>query len=297
MSIQIAKTTISITPIVEYANVFANESFMQSRDCYVRGLLQSTMKDVCIHHDSVAMLVSHALKPELSIDYDSLRDLFRIIWLTHVDTFAPLEDTPNDDELKYSRAARTHVLAITADREYFPASCDWNPNSFDALMNGSFQRSRGSIHPIHSMNTARSPGDPEWRMLYDIINILSRGYCTLAKLILKSWQAYEASWHKKILISLSKNQISDSEKFKALAAENERLQAQIDEDRLEIQQLKAKLDSVERKFAPELIEYDYDEISSRLDPIRDELKMMQRVFGRAVRLRYMAPVAIAVPLK
>ncbi len=88
-----------------------------------------------------------------------------------------------------------------------------------------------------------------------------------------------------------------NEIVEALRYENDQLRKQQDADHKEIQHLKFKLCEIERKFAPELIEYDYDEIKSRINPIRAELKMMHRVFVRALRLRYNTPVAIAMPVK
>lgn len=49
--------------------------------------------------------------------------------------------------------------------------------------------------------------------------------------------------------------------------------------------LKSKVDALERKHAPELIEYDYELIKSHIDPFRDELKMTQRIFARIIQNR------------
>jgi polyhydroxyalkanoate synthesis regulator phasin len=62
----------------------------------------------------------------------------------------------------------------------------------------------------------------------------------------------------------------------------------------EINRLKANVDFLERKISPGSIEYDYDMIQRRIDPIRDELNYTQRVFARLIRNRYSAPVAILV---
>lgn len=64
-----------------------------------------------------------------------------------------------------------------------------------------------------------------------------------------------------------------------------------------IDTLRKRLGAIERKHAPELIEYNYEEIKSRIDPFRDELKMTHRVFARLIRLRYEVPLAIPICTK
>ncbi len=76
--------------------------------------------------------------------------------------------------------------------------------------------------------------------------------------------------------------------------EIEQLKEQLDTYRNTIELIQNKLDAIERKYTPELIEYNYDEIKARLDPIRSELKMTQRIFARIIRAHYEAPLAISV---
>lgn len=84
---------------------------------------------------------------------------------------------------------------------------------------------------------------------------------------------------------------------KTICKESKFLEDRIESLSNENKQLQNQIGDLNTKFVPELIEYDYDEIKSRISPIRAELKMAQRIFGKAIRLRYMAPVAIAVSLK
>lgn len=60
--------------------------------------------------------------------------------------------------------------------------------------------------------------------------------------------------------------------------------------------LQSKVDAIERKHAPELIEYDYELIKSRIDIFRHELKMTQRIFARIINSRYNVPIATAIPI-
>lgn len=76
--------------------------------------------------------------------------------------------------------------------------------------------------------------------------------------------------------------------------EIEQLREQLDTYRNTIKIIQNKLDAIERKYTPELIEYNYEEIKARLDPIRFELKMTQRVFARIIRNHYEVPLAISV---
>jgi hypothetical protein len=57
--------------------------------------------------------------------------------------------------------------------------------------------------------------------------------------------------------------------------------------------LKAKLSSIEQAIGLD-VKYDYDEISSRIEPYRNELLLTQRIFARILRGRYSLPIAIAV---
>ncbi len=82
--------------------------------------------------------------------------------------------------------------------------------------------------------------------------------------------------------------------IKNLENKNQLLQNQITNDNYKINLIQSKLDAIERKYTPELIEYNYEEISARLDPIRSELKMAQRIFARIIRTHYEAPLAISV---
>ncbi len=79
-----------------------------------------------------------------------------------------------------------------------------------------------------------------------------------------------------------------------LENENKILREQIANDQIKTNIIQSKLDSMQRKYTPELIEYNYDEIKSRLDPIRSELKIMQRIFARNIRNNYEVPFAIVV---
>ncbi len=61
----------------------------------------------------------------------------------------------------------------------------------------------------------------------------------------------------------------------------------------QITDLKEELYIIKCKYAPELPQYDYDEIKRRLNPIRAELKKMHRIISRTVQLTYDTPVAYA----
>ncbi len=82
--------------------------------------------------------------------------------------------------------------------------------------------------------------------------------------------------------------------IKNLEDRNQLLQDQITSDARKINLIQSKLDAIERKYTPELIEYNYEEISARLDPIRSELKMTQRIFARIIRNHYDVPLAVVV---
>lgn len=107
-----------------------------------------------------------------------------------------------------------------------------------------------------------------------------------AKLEEMQLMAQEDALRRSEISALRRQVLYLMEQSVAMDEENARLRAQSGKDRQEIEYLRSM-------FAPE---YDYDEIKSRLDPIRDELKITQRIFGRIIRNRYAAPVAIAVPL-
>ncbi len=85
-------------------------------------------------------------------------------------------------------------------------------------------------------------------------------------------------------------------KLKSLEFENETLRKYAEEDHKKIRYLENMVIELKQSIDGELHEYNYDDIRQRLDPIRDELKMMQRVFMKAVRLRYAIPVAEVVKL-
>lgn len=61
--------------------------------------------------------------------------------------------------------------------------------------------------------------------------------------------------------------------------------------------LKFKVGAIERKYAPELIKYDYELIKSRIDTFRDELKITQRIFARIIQSRNIIPLAIPIAHK
>lgn len=92
-----------------------------------------------------------------------------------------------------------------------------------------------------------------------------------------------------------RKQLSDNEvEIKSLVGENQLLREQSNANHLVIQHLKSKIETIERKISPELIEYDYDEIKSRLDPIRSEMKIVHRVFSRLIANSYAIPMATPV---
>jgi hypothetical protein len=75
--------------------------------------------------------------------------------------------------------------------------------------------------------------------------------------------------------------------FDSIQAENASLKEQLCS-------MQARLKKVEHLVIPELIEYDYVAIKSRLDPYRAEMKLVHRTFARIIRARYDAPIAIAI---
>lgn len=79
-----------------------------------------------------------------------------------------------------------------------------------------------------------------------------------------------------------------------LENENKILREQIDNNHIKTNMIQLKLDGIQYKYAPELIKYNYNEIKSRLDPIRKELQTTQRIFTRLIRNNYEVPFAIVV---
>ncbi len=74
--------------------------------------------------------------------------------------------------------------------------------------------------------------------------------------------------------------------IKNLEDKNQFLQDQIVSDTRKINLIQSKLGEFERKYTPELISYDYNVIKARLDPIRSELKMAQRIFAKIIHKNY-----------
>ncbi len=85
--------------------------------------------------------------------------------------------------------------------------------------------------------------------------------------------------------------------IESLNGQLEYLQSQVYVSNNKISLLQTELHSIKARFTPELVEYDYEAIKSRLDPIREELKMAQRLFARIIRNQYQAPMAVLVGTK
>ncbi len=64
----------------------------------------------------------------------------------------------------------------------------------------------------------------------------------------------------------------------------------------QIESLTNQLNEMKTQFTPELVEYDYDEIKARLDPIRRELKLVQHLFTRIIRNRYEGQYEVQLPM-
>jgi hypothetical protein len=79
-----------------------------------------------------------------------------------------------------------------------------------------------------------------------------------------------------------------------LLQENAKHKEKIGEQEIEINRLKANVDFLGRTRHATPVEYDYAMIRKRIDPIRSELKVAQRIFARVIRNTYTIPVAVMV---
>lgn len=64
----------------------------------------------------------------------------------------------------------------------------------------------------------------------------------------------------------------------------------------QIETLTSQLSEMRSQFMPELVKYDYNEIRARLDPIRRELKLVQRLFARIIRSQYEHQYEVQLPM-
>jgi hypothetical protein len=81
---------------------------------------------------------------------------------------------------------------------------------------------------------------------------------------------------------------------RTLLQENTMQKEKIAEQEIEINRLNANVDFLGRTRHAAPVEYDYATIRKRIDPIRSELKVAQRIFARVIRNTYAIPVAIMV---
>lgn len=147
-----------------------------------------------------------------------------------------------------------------------------------------------------------------WQSLYDIVSYNNGGFAKQAEItkFIKSYVNF---------VEIVQSIWNSSNKRDMILEDNESIQINIQEDidnkdtqitelknenqlmKNQLTILKSKVDALERKHAPELIEYDYELIKSRIDSFRDELKMTQRIFARIIQSRNIIPLAIPIVYK
>ncbi len=96
------------------------------------------------------------------------------------------------------------------------------------------------------------------------------------------------------VIDLS-SQLQDlTDEVQRLKRKNEALEYQLESKQYELRRLTSKVNKIEHHLPTEIVEYDYDAIKERLDPIRDELNIVQRTFRRIIHAQYKVPIAVLV---
>jgi predicted RNase H-like nuclease (RuvC/YqgF family) len=85
-----------------------------------------------------------------------------------------------------------------------------------------------------------------------------------------------------------------TDEVQRLKRKNEALEYQLESKQYELRRLTSKVNKIEHHLPTEIVEYDYDAIKERLDPIRDELNIVQRTFRRIIHAQYKVPIAVLV---
>ncbi len=119
-------------------------------------------------------------------------------------------------------------------------------------------------------------------------------YIIHACIFISIWETKKKDHFQSLLLSSNAKMVKQIE---SLNGQLEYLQSQVYVSNNKISLLQTELHSIKARFTPELVEYDYEAIKSRLDPIREELKMAQRLFARIIRNQYQAPMAVLVGTK
>ncbi len=126
---------------------------------------------------------------------------------------------------------------------------------------------------------------------YQLVN--ASRYIAYACVLISIWETKKKD-HFQLLLSSNAKMVKQID---SLNGQLEYLQSQVYVSNNKISLLQTELQFIKAKFTPELVEYDYEAIKSRLDPIREELKMAQRLFARIIRNQYQAPMAVLVGTK
>ncbi len=79
-----------------------------------------------------------------------------------------------------------------------------------------------------------------------------------------------------------------------LKRKNEALEYQLRSKDYAVCRLATRVSQMEQHLPTEIVEYDYEAIKERLNPIRDELNIVQRTFRRIMHAQYKAPIAVLV---
>ncbi len=91
------------------------------------------------------------------------------------------------------------------------------------------------------------------------------------------------------------SQLQDlTDEVQRLKRKNEALEYQLESKQYELHRLTSKVSQIEQHLPTEMVEYDYEAIKERLDPIREELSIVQRTFKRFINAQYKVPIAILV---
>ncbi len=111
-------------------------------------------------------------------------------------------------------------------------------------------------------------------------------------------------WSKRIeynneILTCSLNDLSSqlqdlTDEVQRLKRKNEALEYQLESKQYELRRLTSKVNKIEHHLPTEIVEYDYDAIKERLDPIREELSIVQRTFRRIIHAQYKVPIAVLV---
>ncbi len=101
-------------------------------------------------------------------------------------------------------------------------------------------------------------------------------------------------WSKTNNMKLS-SQLQDlTDEVQRLKRKNEALEYQLESKQYELRRLTSKVNKIEQHLPTEIVEYDYEAIKERLNPIRDELNIVQRTFRRIIHAQYKVPIAVLV---